>query len=123
MTIEITSRHQWQMYLIGIIRKAHHHSPNVTDIIPTIAGNIDLYADQNSIEVGEREGKMKNEIWFRFIGDNQYYYFVYNHGDEMLDMKEGGRGGNIIAKFDNYSTPIMVKAVFEKLWRPIQKRA
>lgn len=117
MAIQISSMHQFKMYIDGVMKKAHHHSPNVTDIIPVILGNILTYADPGEIHVGSREGDMKNEIWFCIHKTNEWYYLSYNHEDETIDMKQDGRQGNIIAKFNNQSQIFEIKAVFEKVWR------
>jgi hypothetical protein len=111
----IVSLVELKQYLDGVMKKAHHHSPNVCDIIPTIMGNVMIYADIDQIEVGVREGDMKNEMW---IMVSEYrYYLCYNHDDGTIDLKEDGRQGMVLAKFDNSSPIYMVKATFEKLWR------
>lgn len=121
MARQIVSLVELKQYVDGVMKKAHHHSPNVCDIIPTLIGNIITYADIDQIEVGEREGDMKNEIWFciPYNSEDYYYYLGYNHEDETIDMKEDGRQGGVIAKFENNTPILMVKAVFEKLWKHI----
>lgn len=119
MSRHIISLVEMSEYLEGVMKKAHHHSPNITEIIPVIIGNVLIYCDIDQIHVGEREGDMKNEMWFCIKGTENWFYLSYNHEDETIDMKEDGRQGNIIAKFENHTPPIMVKAIFEKEWRTI----
>lgn len=117
MSIQLSSLHQLKLYLDGVMKKAHHHSPNVTDVIPAIIGFIVTYADPSEIHVGSREGDMKNENWFCIADSDEWYYFCYNHDDQTIDMKEGSRQSPVIAKFDNRSTIFEIKSVFEKAWR------
>jgi hypothetical protein len=117
MSIQISSMHQWKMYLDGIMKKAHHHAPNVVDIIPTIIGNINIYADPNEIHVGSVQGEMKNVIWFCVADSEDWYYFRYDHDNQSIDMMYENRNGPVIARFDNQSTVFEIKAIFEKIWR------
>ena len=117
MAIRLSNLHQLKMYLDGVMKKSHHHAGNVCDIIPTIIGNVLIYSDINQIHVGTREGDIKNEIWFCISNSDEWLYFGYNHENETIELREGGRQGRTIARFDNNTTPLMIKAVFEKFWK------
>jgi hypothetical protein len=100
-------------YIRGVLRRAEHHAGAVDAIVLTIAGAVLWRKDPDPIEVFEREGNIRNALWVHISG--QRYALSYNHDSETIEIREGSTQGQVLASFDNSSSPAEVKKFFAEL--------
>lgn len=100
-------------YIRGVLRRAEHHAGAVDAIALTVAGAVLWRKDPEPIEVFEREGKLRNALWVQI--SEQRYALSYNHDAETIEVRAGSTQGEVLASFDNSSSPAEVKKFFAEL--------
>ena len=101
-----------QEYVTGVMKRAAHHAGRVEEIALAIAGAI-VWRKTGPIKVYEREGRMTNALWIT-VGDRRYV-LSYNHSVEQIEVRRDNMQGDVLASFDNNTTPHDVKKFFEQL--------
>ena len=102
-------------YLEGVIKRADHHAEKVNKIVFDLVGYI-IYVHNvdKPIEIrSNNNGKTGNILWVYF-GEKRYA-FSYNHKDGNIDFKSDSSTGDIITKFNNFSTPDEILSIFKNL--------
>jgi hypothetical protein len=113
MPKQVTDIDVLKKYFQGVMDKANHHAQNVNEVILPIVGGVIWRKDDEALEVMEREGEMKNVLWFKVGGTR--YAFSFNHDTNEIELRQGTTQGNVIASFSNTMTNNNVKQVFERL--------
>ncbi len=78
-----------------------------------IAGGVIWRKDDEPIKVMEREGEMKNVLWFK-VGGRQYA-LSYNHESGSIELRQGTTHGGVIAAFTNAMPNSSVRQIFASL--------
>jgi hypothetical protein len=105
MPIRVDSVETLKRYFSGVVERANHHAPNVSDIIYKLLGIIIIKMDDStSIEVrrGAEVDATGNILWV--ISNGTRYAFRYEHGDGTIEIRQGSNSGPLLLKIDN-STP------------------
>jgi hypothetical protein len=105
MPLRVDSVEILKRYFSGVVERANHHAPNVSDIIYKLLGIIIIKMDQNtSIEVrrGADVDATGNILWV--ISNGTRYAFRYEHADGTIEIRRGSYSGPLVLKIDN-STP------------------
>lgn len=100
-------------YLRGVLSRAEHHAGAVDAIALTIAGAVLWRKDADPLEVFEREGQLRNVLWVKIAGKR--YALSYNHDAQTIEVRLGSTQGQVLASFDNASSPTAVKRFFATL--------
>lgn len=103
-----------QTYLKGVQERSEHHAGNVNKVIYTLGGLIVSFKDEkSSVSVMERDGELKNVLWFYRSGLR--YALSYNHNSGKIEMREGSLKGIAKWKFDNNTLIEDLIGVFSSL--------
>lgn len=100
-------------YLRGVVGRADHHAQNINEVALAIAGAVIWRKDDEAIKVMEREGEMKNVLWFRVNGTQ--YALSYNHETGAIELRQGTTHGNVLGSFTNAMSNNIVRQVFGNL--------
>ena len=109
----VTDVDMLQEYVRGVLNRADHHAPNVDQVALTIAGAIIWRKDPTPLKVFEREGEMKNVLWFEAGGAP--YAVSYDHPQQAIQVREGNTRGRVLANFTNATPTATVRSFFESL--------
>ena len=111
MSVVISDLQVLHEYINGVMGRSDHHAFDVNEIALAIAGGVAWRADE--IRALERNGEMKNVVWFAING--VWYALSYQHTPAQIKLLQGSLQGAIIATFTN-ATPIAdVKNIFHNL--------
>lgn len=96
----------------GVTRRAHHHAPNVSEVIYGLLGVIILKKDYGTdIEVrGNSDDKTGNILWVIINGIR--YAFRYEHSNDTIEIRQNSYKGNLVLTIDNSTTLQQVVNVF-----------
>lgn len=109
---KITDLDVMSEYLIKVMGKADHHAQNVELIALTLVGAV-MWKKDGDVQVYEREGDMKNIIWFPVNGKR--YVMKYNHKAQTIELRRDMHTGPLVCSFDNLTTPQTVIDIFNTL--------
>jgi hypothetical protein len=97
-----------------VLDRAGHHARNVEDIALCVAGAIVWRKDPDAdLEVFERDGEMKNVLWFAV--DGRRLVVSYNHTERAIEIREQSTREPVLRSFTNKTSPKEVRLFFEKL--------
>lgn len=99
-------------YFDGVLSRADHHAPNVTEVIfPLIGAVINTATDD--ISVRQYDGRPANVLWF--VVNGKKYALTYNHKNDNIELRERTQNGAVLTTFDNTTTTMTIKQEFLKL--------
>ena len=113
MAREVEKVDRLRDYLGLVLARADHHAQGVSDVALAIAGGVIWTKDDTPIRVLDRDGDMKNVLWFRVAG--RRYAFSYNHDTGEIELRKNSLQGKVIASFSNETTNTEVRDTFESL--------
>lgn len=114
MTISLTTADDLQEHFLGVLGRSAHHAGEVNEVLLTLAGAM-LWRKRpgDPIRVNTKEGAGGNVIWFHI--DEALYALRYNHDDRVIELRAGGRKGELLRTFTNATPTKEVVEVFAGL--------
>ena len=101
-------------YLDGVVQRAGHHAPNITEVIGHVAVAVILNHDPGSLEYREYAGNPTNILRFALRGARYSVAYNHHHGGR-IEVREGGDTGRPREAFVNGDTLDAVLAKFSRL--------
>ena len=102
MARTVVDMDMFQRYLIGVMDTVNSIPDNrVAAVVLAVAGGV-IWRKRGKIKVWERDGNMGNRLWVH-IGE-KLYYFTYNHDKHQIVVRDGGKSGPEVTRFDNSNT-------------------
>jgi Integron cassette protein VCH_CASS1 chain len=113
MPIPINEIEVLRDYLAGVAKSANHHAKNVAEVAPAIAGHIVSNAENDSVKVLTRKGKMGNVLWSKIRGNK--YAFSYDHDSKTIQIRKNTLRGAVMHSIDNSTTHAGLITIFSSL--------
>jgi len=88
---DIAALHQ---YLRGVVGRAGHHAPNITEVIGPLTVAVVLKHDSGSLEYREYAGKPTNILRFKIQGRGHSLAYNHHHGGR-IEAREGSDTGPV----------------------------
>jgi len=111
MALTTNTIKEFQDYLGGVVARASHHAPNVTECIYVLAGLIILKG--TDIKVREYNGQPANMLWVTI--NSKQYAFRYEHNNGTIEIRDGGQNSPILHAIDNSKTTKDIMTIFNTL--------
>jgi hypothetical protein len=95
--------------------RLEHHAPLVKEIAPHVIRAVFDHADPGTIFGHRYAGRLTGSGWASFGGLR--VWGGYNRRVKQIELREGGRTGKALARFDNDSSKSEVERQINKLAR------
>jgi hypothetical protein len=103
-----------QQYLSGVVVRAGHHAPNITEVIGPLTVAVILKHDSGSLEYREYAGNPTNILRFKILG--RAYSLAYNHQHGgRIEAREDSDTGPVRQWFTNADALAAVLSKFDQL--------
>lgn len=103
-----------RQYLTGVVDRASHHAPNITEVIGHLAVALVLNHDPGSLEYREYGGNPTNILRFTLRGTRYSLAYNHQHGGR-IEAREGSDTGRPREFFTNGDTLADVLSKFSHL--------
>jgi len=114
MALTMDSVKRLQQYFNGVIERAEHHAPGVTEVIyPLLCLIVSRFDPTSDIEVREYNGSPANMLWVHINGAK--YAFRYDHKTSTIEIREGTLNGSIKHSIDNTKSIKDLIQIFDTL--------
>ena len=100
-------------YTSRVIQRADHHGQEVADVIPSLVGYVDTYADPGSISHRRYKGELANVTTATFGG--RKVVFTYCHQRRVIVARDGSLKGPELGAFNNLTSQPALRNFFRSL--------
>lgn len=100
-------------YLKGVMERAEHHAPEVSEIVLALAGGVIASLNGGTIQVYTYKGSPANIVWVTV--NNKRYCFKYNHEDKEIVVCHNSCKEQPFRTFTNSSPISEVKTFCQRL--------
>jgi hypothetical protein len=113
--LQLDTQSKRRLFETQAMKRVQHHAPLVKEIAPYVIRAVFDHADPGTIFGHQYRGKLTGSGWANFGG--RRVWGGYNRRLKQIELREGGRTGKALARFDNNSSKSEVERQISKLAR------